>query len=121
MDDKTLQAVIELAYKLGTTAEHLFGVLIKQAPISGAVDLVIMTVLIAFSVQWFRFVKKKTTESSDPVDRRYPDWDGDCAFLAWMSSGILVMLTTITVGCGLPSTIAAFVNPEYWAIMQILN
>lgn len=39
MDDKTLQVVTDLASKLGTTAEYLWGVLLKQAPITGSLAL----------------------------------------------------------------------------------
>jgi hypothetical protein len=38
MDDKTFQALTNLATKLGTTAEHMWGVLLRQAPITGVID-----------------------------------------------------------------------------------
>ena len=41
MDEKFQKLIEALAAKLGTTAEHLWGVLVRQAPISGAVDLVL--------------------------------------------------------------------------------
>lgn len=47
MDDKYRQLIEDMAAKLGVTAEHLWGVLVKQAPISGAVDLVICIVMAA--------------------------------------------------------------------------
>ena len=37
MDDKTLQALTALANKLGTTAEYLWGVLLRQAPLTGKI------------------------------------------------------------------------------------
>lgn len=40
MNDKVLEALQTLAEKLGVTAEHLWGVLLKQAPIDGTIFLV---------------------------------------------------------------------------------
>ena len=40
MNDQTVQLLRELAEKFGTTTEHLWGVLIKQAYISGVGDLI---------------------------------------------------------------------------------
>lgn len=50
MDDKTLEALTTLANKLGTTAEYLWGVLIKQAPITVAIELSVMVAWVAVAV-----------------------------------------------------------------------
>ena len=39
MEDKYLKLIEALAEKSGTTSEHLYGVLVKQAPITGVVDI----------------------------------------------------------------------------------
>ena len=38
MNEATAKLIEELAAKLGTTAEHLWGVLVRQAPISATVS-----------------------------------------------------------------------------------
>lgn len=60
MDDKYQQMIEALAAKLGTTAEHLWGVLVRQAPITGAVDLAICVVLAALTAWWVSVVNRKT-------------------------------------------------------------
>lgn len=112
MDDKTLAALTELAQKLGTTAEYLWGVLIKQAPISGATDLICYVFLICACWLWARYVYKKTNSS---------EWYSEGAFCAWFSVGAIVLLSAFLILASLSTTVAAFVNPEYWALKQILK
>ena len=40
MNDQTLELIRDLAEKLGTTTEHLWGVLVTQAYISGVGDVI---------------------------------------------------------------------------------
>lgn len=49
MNEQTVKLVEQLAQKLGTTTEYLWNVLIKQAPISAAIDM-IYCLLTPFSV-----------------------------------------------------------------------
>lgn len=124
MDEKTLQALTALAEKLGTTAEYLWSVLIKQAPITGAVDLLLMVAWIAAAALWFSFVKRKTTRppnTEGDYGHRYAEWDGDAAFFGWASAGIFSLIAGIVVSSSLATTVAALFNPEYWALAQILK
>ena len=123
MDDKTLSALTALAQKLGTTAEYLWGVLLKQAPITGAIDLAVMAAWIAAVVWWFRFVQRKTAEPTATAENKYPSaqWVQEDAVLAWCSVALSGLLTALIVGTSLSSTVAALLNPEYWALKQILK
>jgi hypothetical protein len=123
MDDKTLQALTAMAQKLGTTAEYLWGVLLRQAPISGAIDLAIMVFLVGASVLWARFVNKKTTCHPPTEENRYTraDWEEEGAFLAWLSVGGLLVISFVVISGSLATTVAALFNPEYWALRQILK
>jgi hypothetical protein len=115
MDDKTLQAVTALANKLGTTAEYLWGVLVKQAPLSGALDLVVLTAWAAACVWVARFVGRKTSG-----DR--PEWNDEFdRGLAWIGVGIVCGLTALIGGLVFSDAMTAIVNPEYWALRQILK
>lgn len=113
MDDKTLQALTVLANKLGTTAEYLWGVLVRQAPISATIDLLVMAVWALLIWAWFRFVLRKTAE----------DWARDEAAVAfaWGSVCVAVLLYVLIVGLGISQTLSALLNPEYWALKQILK
>lgn len=114
----------QLAAKLGTTVEKLWVVLLKQAPISGAVDLAICIGLVILSVWAFRFVKGKTTKhktSDDKYARIEADWEDEGAFFAWMTVAIIFLITAIHFCISAEMTVAAFFNPEYWALTKILS
>ena len=123
MDDKTLTALTELAHKLGTTAEYLWGVLLKQAPISGAINLVVMVGWVAAFVWWFQLVQRKTTKPTESDENQYTraQWRDECAGFAWGSVVVLGAITVLCIGSSLSSTAAAFFNPEYWALKNLLS
>lgn len=123
MDEKTLQAMTDLAEKLGTTAEYLWGVLLKQAPIAGAVDLLLTVAWVAAAVLWLSFVKRKTTEPPTRDDGRplYAEWDDEAEFFGWVSAVCLALIAGMNVSFSLESIVAALFNPEYWALAQILK
>lgn len=109
MNEKILEALQTLAAKLGVTAEHLWGVLIKQAPIDGTIDFIACVSLVYFNVAFLRLVVRKTL-SDDP----------DCAIAAWGAVVVLVIISSIIVWRNAVMIIAAFFNPEYWALKQLL-
>lgn len=123
MDDKTLQALTALANKLGTTAEYLWGVLLRQAPITGVINLAMMAAWVAMVVLLLRWVRSKTRVPPETKDERYPraEWHSEGAFFAWAGSITFAALVAVMVGLELSGTIAALVNPEYWALRQILK
>ena len=124
MDEKTLQALTALAAKLGTTAEYLWGVLLKQAPITGVVDLLVCAAWIAGVVAWAKFVKRKTTKPARTGDDQYPsaEWSDEAGVaLAWASVVVAAIITALVVGSELSTIVAALANPEYWALKQILK
>ena len=122
MDEKTAALIEKLAEKLGTTAEHLWGVIITQAQISGLVDLIICTVLVALAVVAVRFVKHKTTKPEETDDDRYQhaEWEDEGAGLAWLGVAILLLIVGLVVIGSAQDIVAAFANPEYWALKRVL-
>lgn len=123
MNEKTLQALTELANRLGTTTEYLWGVLLKQAPISGIIDLIVMTALIVVSVLLVKFVMRKTTQPKEMEEDRYPsaEWKEEAAGLAWILVSTFLLFTAFFVLFNFSTMITAIVHPEYWALHQILN
>jgi len=122
MDEKTLQALTELASKLGTTAEYLWAALLRQALIGGISDIMLMAVWIAITVLWVKVVFRKTKEPEQSKNGYVsPEWASESAFFAWASAAILVLLTLCMITNSLSITIAAFANPEYWALKQIIK
>lgn len=112
MDEKYAQLLETLASKLGTTAEHLWGVLVRQAPISGAVDLVLCIILALAAWKLFAFVKRKT---ADPQSEwRFDPLPGVLVALVATILSALAMLH-------IPGIVSAFANPEYWSLKQLLS
>ena len=122
MNDKTEALIRELAEKLGTTGENLWSVLVRQAPITGAIDLLVV-VAWAFAVVWaFRLVRAKTTKPMPTEADRYPraEWQNEVAFAAWALWVFMAIMVAVIGGASLSGTIGALVNPEYWALKQVL-
>lgn len=123
MDEKFQQLIEVLAAKLGTTAEHLWGVLVRQAPISGAVDLVLCIVIAVVTAWWVALVKRKTTCPPETESCRYPtaEWREEGAFLAWLTAVIAGVLAMVFIIGSAQGIVAAFANPEYWALKQLVR
>lgn len=122
MNDETTQLLRELSDKFGTTAEHLWGVLISQAPISATVNLLIVVILITFSWVVIRFVYGKTRAPEPTEKDPYPSaaWDDEAALTACL---ITFSATIIAVASALgmvENIVTGYLNPEYWALKQLL-
>jgi hypothetical protein len=112
MNDSTQQLIRELAEKLGTTAEHLWGVLVRQAPISGTLGLLGIAALLGFVyIAWKRLTKIDFTK-----------WDHDLA-KGTMYGGLLIatVIALLSLLLLAPLYVAGILNPEYWALRQILK
>ena len=121
MNDQTLQALTTLATKLGTTAEYLWGVLLRQAPIAGAMNLTIVAIMVVATVLLARFVRSKTKKVLDSDGWERAAWQDEQAFAAWAGVLFASIITFLAVTIEVPAAITAFVNPEYWALSRILK
>ncbi len=123
MNEQTEKLLTTLAQKLGVTIEHLWGVLCKQALISGTVDLITMTVWLGFMAWSFCLVKRNTTVPAPTKGDPYPRsvWTDEFGFFAWLLWCVLAIVAMVIITCGLDTTAAAFLNPEYWAFKQIFK
>jgi len=122
MNDKTLELLNRLAEKFGTTVEHLWGVLVKQAVISAVTEIVMALAMVAAWVWLFRFVRGKTTEPKETPEDRYPhaEWREEGALIAWLVAAFALMLVAIQVYRAATTGLTALLNPEYWALKQLL-
>ena len=121
MDEKTLKALTDLANKLGITAEYLWGVLLRQAPLTGVIDMMLIMAWLIGAVLWCRFIVRKTTCPRPTENDPKADWTGEAAFFAWASAVVVALFAGVAVSRSLATTVAALANPEYWALHQILN
>ena len=109
MNDKTEQLVRELAEKLGTTVEHLWGVLVQQAPIAAATN----TLLLGIAGILTALVVRTAV-------RLWKDGEEEAAITATFVSGLMALASFVALCCFAPAIAAGFFNPEYWALKQII-
>lgn len=107
MSDATALIIDKLSEKLGTTTEHFLGVLVQQAPVSAAIEMISIMALAAASVFLFRQARAEQNEEFCT-----PIW------VAFFFVTCVVFFTFIIDG---PLIIAAFFNPEYWALHKVLS
>lgn len=109
MNPEIIKVIETLAAKLGTTAEYLWGVLIKQAPISGMCD--ILGFVIVGSILFCLYILVRKTEYAD----------SDAEITSWGGLGIASLIVLIALLTTLTDIISCFANPEYWALKQIIK
>lgn len=109
---QVMDALEALAKALGTTAQYLWGVLLRQAYVQAAQEDVAAMVAIAGVIVLFRVLaySKKRREEDE-----YYDWDQiDFGFSI---AGIIVLsLTAIVL---LIVSLGLWLNPAYYALQQI--
>lgn len=112
MNDKELELVKALADKLDTTAAHLWQVMIRQAFISGVLNLVACVIALALLGCLWRVTIVKT--------RSGEDWHGDIEPW-WFLVAVMSLIVTALIGVLSGSIVTALLNPEYWALMQLIH
>lgn len=120
MDDKTLQFLNAMADKLGTTATHLWGVLVRQAPIAAATDAVFYLVLsCVFGAAVWSLLRahKKWSAQTDGVS----EGQGIALVVLGGATALMLGIVIMSFGVDLPHIIAGFFNPEYWALQRLLR
>jgi hypothetical protein len=107
-----------LAQKLGTTAEHLWGILVKQAGVSVISDAVVCCMLIVFlAVFWFiaeRWLNhlEGNESNNDEIDR---------FFSVFVIANIASLFAFGFLLYAIATATTRLLNPEYWALQEILK
>lgn len=112
MNEHTEKLIRELADKLGTTTEYLWGVLIVQAKLSAIMSITTMIGSLVIPVVFYLIMKWACKADGDPDNKSFPT----SGFIV----GFLVMVIIWSACELLPNMLSGFFNPEYWALKQIL-
>jgi len=112
IDPEIFKRLDALAAKLGVTAERLWAVLVKQAGVELFVVLLSSLLLGAMAVVCFRLTGWFMRKAEDRGDGY-----GIAAVLSGIACLILVIVT-IAFLCEAPTLV---MNPEYWALREILK
>lgn len=116
MNENTEKLIRELAEKLGTTAEHLWGVLIRQAPITAITDLLESGILAAVCIVGGKYLLRWHKKLQESGDTDHPGF-----LMLYLGYLCLLVITIICVLCNVSEIANAFLNPEYWALKQIVG
>lgn len=111
MDDNTAKLLEQLAAKLNTTAEHLWAVMVRQARIEFYSDLVLCVLFVIGAVASLRFAKLCWRKIED-------DQEWMVGVIGFYIAAFALTLTTVIF---IPLMITEYLNPEYWALQQILH
>ncbi|WP_350303593.1 hypothetical protein [Bacillus pumilus] len=111
--DKALAYIDKLATNLGVAAEHVYGVLVKQAVVNGGVaigaSLVLLLIAIVIPVLCMQEAKRRKGVIPDGLAIAF----GWCVFAA-----VFMLILSLVIGViGIKSVL----NPEYYAIKEILD
>ena len=119
MNEETLKLVEQLAQKLGTTTEYLWGVLIKQAPIDAFTNLFYVLATIISGIGLYKLHKYFLKENEHNNSLYY---EHEELLVGPMIIAALIW-STIAIICffSMGEIIIGFINPEYWALNEILK
>lgn len=110
MDDKTL---IALANKLGTTTEYLFQALVKQAPISAGVDILLVVCWAVIPYYLLKYLALPRMLETD--------WEEEATFIYWRLWIAAEAIALFVFTSNLTEIVTGLFNPEYWALHQIIK
>lgn len=115
MNEQITELLLNLATELGTTTELLWSVLLRQAAVSSAANLTSQLLIAGLLILALRKIKKINFKE---IDRLTPEMPAIFVWVLWL----LAVFAWVIVFCGnLHMTIAGFLNPEYWALKEVLN
>jgi hypothetical protein len=113
-----IDAVTVLANKLGTTGDHLWGVLVRQAPISSIISLSFFTIGLLMAIIGWRTL----FNLAKMIDK--PNIDRELLAAAVAIVAIFSFLMSLIILFNIDSVsmwISGLFNPEYWALQQVVH
>lgn len=120
MNQETLQFLEQLAAKLGTTSEYLWGVLVSQAKWDAFISFIQMAFMAAW-IYWniklhLKFCKNMPGENYT----YYAEYEA-MAGIPMIIAGILSCILFFFFLNGFNDLISSIVNPEYWALRRLIH
>ena len=116
MTPKIEEALLALAAKLGTTAEHLWYVLVKQSVISGCLNLAGQLAIITICLLCLRKLLKKARA---PKEKYYQMSDEE-GIMYIVGTGICCLFSLFAFFC-MGASITNIFNPEFHALQSIFT
>jgi len=115
--DKAMAYIDKLAAKLGVAAEHVYGVLVKQAVVSGVLSTLMMIAAIIVAV----FLTKSLAKKSREYQKHVGEYSlNPYQVIHWCMVFALTVLSIAALTNG-SDMVGKIINPEYYAIKEILD
>lgn len=116
--EKVLERIDALALKLGTTAEHLWEILVKQAYVTFmgySIRYVLVLIFLGCMIKVFPLFYKSFKSDDFDVETTY----GAFSIVAMIVCCIITLICCIAGLSQLTVYISLYVNPEYFAFRKI--
>lgn len=120
MNDKLQKTLTDLAAKFGTSVEHLWGVLLYQAKVQVITDLFYYVLCIVGGVVLYRYHIKFSKKYDTKYGSSCSYEDSDFCIPIMGVLGVMWITYFIYCICSIGTTVSAAINPEYWALKEIL-
>lgn len=126
MNQQLVTLLSQLATKLGTTVQYLYGVEVKQAYVTalqnGLWFLLFVVIGIVSAVIGVRCYRKYQKVSAEWFERRgYNNEDGTSEGLATVLCALGVLISVIFIMVFANNIIADLVNPQNWAFNTLMS
>lgn len=114
------KALEQLAEAFNTTVEHLYPILIKQAYVAGVQSILVFLVPLVMMIIVYKLAMKSKKECNEGDKYSYWEWnDEGMPYLIML--GLLGFVSIFTTAELIYTAPTAFLNPEYWAIKEVMD
>ena len=119
MNEKTQEALVALAEKLGTSTEYLWEVLVRQAKYDIIVSVIQMTIMFAI-VYWTIKLHIRFSKEDERKNSQYY-YKEEILIVPMIFAAITSVIMIVLFLNGFNDLIASIFNPEFWALNRIVG
>lgn len=123
MEEKAFEYIDAIAANLGVAAEHVYGALLKQAMVSGLRSVVYIIICLAVSYAIIKVLKRVYSDVKEDEEGLFVDSYGVTlgGVFALIFGGIALVIMFFVIMADISNASTALLNPEYWALKEILD
>jgi hypothetical protein len=119
MNEQQTKLIEQLAMKLGTTTEYLWGIMCRQAQIDAIISIILVGVAILGSIALVIAVRKIYNDLGRDAVWIRDGHDYIIPVMFWLCVGWLAF--DIVTMFSISNIVTALSNPEYWALEKIME
>ena len=123
MEEKAFEYIDAIAANLGVAAEHVYGAVLKQAMVSGLRSVVYIIICLAVSYAIIKVLKRVYSDVKEDEEGLFVDSYGVTlgGVFALIFGGIALVIMFFVIMADISNASTALLNPEYWALKEILD